>query len=176
MITTISAADAEPRRKIDFLSCEFKNDSGGPCMAKSTSSSRFTVVDGGMANDSGKYTTEKPKWETTPASRDGNLRQLIPARVLSLLQKYEIYASRIVERIESLKIVSRSQFNQGKTLAAEKTKAIQMIVDQWGIQHSWVPEFMNVLEGWLRGWGREEDANTLRGEIEALMGKDEIDE
>jgi tetratricopeptide (TPR) repeat protein len=98
--------------------------------------------------------------------------------VLSLLQEYEIYASRIVERIESLKIVSRSQFNQGQTLAAEQTmrEAIRMIVDQWGIQHSWVPEFMNVLEGWLRGWGREEDANTLRGEIEELMGKDEIDE
>jgi hypothetical protein len=35
---------------------------------------------------------------------------------------------------------------------------------------------MNVLEGWLRGWGREEDANILRGEIEELMGKDEINE
>jgi hypothetical protein len=93
--------------------------------------------------------------------------------VFSLLQEHEI-----VERIEFLKIVSRSQFNQGKTLPAEQTmrRAIQMIVDQWGKQHSWVPEFMNVLEGWLRGWGREEDANTLRGEIEELMGKDEIDE
>jgi hypothetical protein len=98
--------------------------------------------------------------------------------VLSLLQEYEIYARRIVERIESLKIVSRSQFNKGKTLAAEQTmrEAIRMIVDQWGIQHSWIPEFMNILEGWLRGWGREEDANALRGEIEKLMGKDDIDE
>ncbi|KAH8751080.1 hypothetical protein F5883DRAFT_211659 [Diaporthe sp. PMI_573] len=98
--------------------------------------------------------------------------------VLSLLQEYDIYARRIVERIESLKIVSRSQFNQGKTLAAEETmrEAIRMIVDQWGIHHSWVPEFMNVLEGWLRGWGREEDANALRGEINELIGKDEIDE
>ncbi|KAJ3551817.1 hypothetical protein NPX13_g11268 [Xylaria arbuscula] len=98
--------------------------------------------------------------------------------VLSLLPGYEMYARRIVERIESLKIVSRSQFNQGKTLAAEQTmrEAIRMIVDQWGMQHSWVPEFMNVLESWLRGWGREEDANTLRGEIEELMGRDEIDE
>ncbi|KAK4148588.1 hypothetical protein C8A00DRAFT_47595 [Chaetomidium leptoderma] len=96
--------------------------------------------------------------------------------VLSLLQGYEIYAWRIVERIESLKIVSRSQFNQGKTLAAEQTmrEAIRMIVDQWGIQHSWVLEFMNVLEGWLRVWDRKEDANTLRGEIEELLGKDEI--
>jgi hypothetical protein len=29
---------------------------------------------------------------------------------------------------------------------------------------------MNVLEGWLRDWGREEDANTLWREIEELMG------
>lgn len=98
--------------------------------------------------------------------------------VLSLLQnyeiyKYEIYTSRIVEWIESLKIVSRSQFNQGKTQVAEQNmrEAIQMIVDQWGIQHSWVPEFKIVLEGWLRGWGWEEEANILRGEIEELMGK-----
>ena len=35
---------------------------------------------------------------------------------------------------------------------------------------------MNVLEGWLQYWGREEDANTLRGEIEGLMGKNEVDE
>ena len=74
--------------------------------------------------------------------------------------------------------VSYSQFNQGKALVAERTirEAIQMIVDQWGIQHSWVLEFMNVLEGWLQDWGREEDANTLRGEIGGLMGKYEIDE
>lgn len=98
--------------------------------------------------------------------------------VLSLLQKSEMYAGRIVERIESLKIVSRSQFNQGKTLAAEQTmrQAIGMIIDQWGPQHSWVPEFVNFLEGWLRGWGREDDANALRREIEALLGKDESDE
>ena len=55
-------------------------------------------------------------------------------------------------------------------------EAIQLIVGQWGIEHSWVLEFMNVLEGWLRVWGRKEDANTLRGEIEQLMGRDEIDE
>jgi hypothetical protein len=98
--------------------------------------------------------------------------------VFSLLQQNEIYAKGIAERIECMKIVSHSQFNQGKALEAERTirGAIQRIVDQWGKQHSWVLEFMNVLEGWLQGWGREEDANTLRGEIEGLMGKDEINE
>ncbi|KAI1370104.1 hypothetical protein F4677DRAFT_458125 [Hypoxylon crocopeplum] len=98
--------------------------------------------------------------------------------VLFLLQDHEIYAGRIVEKIESLKIVSRGRFEQGQTLAAEQTmrEAIRIIVDQWGMQHSWVPEFMSVLEGWFRVWGWEENANTLRGEIEELMGKDEIDE
>lgn len=102
----------------------------------------------------------------------------IALEVLSLLQKYKIYSRRIVERIESLKIVSHSQFNQGKTLAAMQTmrEAIQMIVGQWGIQHSWVPEFKIVLEGWLRGSGRDEDANKLQEEIEKLLGNDEIDE
>ncbi|WQF76999.1 Putative tetratricopeptide-like helical domain superfamily [Colletotrichum destructivum] len=97
--------------------------------------------------------------------------------VLLLLQGYEMYNSRHVERIESLKIVSRSQFDQGKTTEAEQTmqEVIQMIVDRWGMQHAWVPEFMNVLEGWLRDWGREEDADKLRGEITELIGKDETD-
>lgn len=98
--------------------------------------------------------------------------------VLSQLQGHEIYVWRIVERIKSTEIISRSQFNQGKTLAAEPVMrgAIGMIVDQWGIQHSWGPGFMYVLEGWVRGWGRKEDANTPRREIEELTGKDEYDE
>ena len=77
-----------------------------------------------------------------------------------------------------MKTVSHSRFNQGKTLAAEQTirEAIEMIVDQLGIQQSWVLEFMNVLEGWLHDRGREEDATELRGEIEGLLGKDEVDE
>ncbi|KAK2036207.1 hypothetical protein LZ31DRAFT_616801 [Colletotrichum somersetense] len=97
--------------------------------------------------------------------------------VLSLLRRNEMYAGRIVEKIESLKIVSRSQFDQGKAAEAEQSmqKAIQMIVDQWGMRHAWIPEFKTVLEGWLRVWGREEDADKLRGEIEELIGKDEID-
>jgi hypothetical protein len=102
--------------------------------------------------------------------RYGEVEEMV-LKVSSLLQEHEI-----AERIELLKILSRSQFNQGN-LAAEQTirTVIHTIVDQWGKQHAWVPEFMNVLESWLRGWGREEDANTLRGEIEELMGKDEFD-
>lgn len=45
-----------------------------------------------------------------------------------------------------------------------------MIVGEWGLNHSWGPEFMLLLEGWLRGWGREEDANVVRAGIDGLMG------
>ena len=91
--------------------------------------------------------------------------------VLSLLQKYEMYAERNFDKVECKKIVSHSQFNQGKALVAEQNmrEAIRKIVDQWGIQHPWVLEFMTVLEGWLRNWGREDDANTIRREIGELI-------
>lgn len=93
-------------------------------------------------------------------------------RVLSLLQKYDMYAERNSERIECKKIVPHSQFNQGKVVDAWQTmrEAIRMIVDQRGIQHPWVLEFMTVLEGWLRSWGREDDANTIQREIGELIG------
>jgi hypothetical protein len=51
-----------------------------------------------------------------------------------------------------------------------------MIVNQWGIQHSWLLEFMNVLQSWLKDWSREDDTNKLREEIEMLRRKDIIDE
>jgi hypothetical protein len=98
-------------------------------------------------------------------------------KVLSLLQGHEMYTERIVQRIECLKIVSHSQFNR-RIVAAEHTmrEAIQMIVNQWGIQHSWFFEFMNVLQSWLKDWSREDDTNKLREEIEMLRRKDIIDE
>ncbi|KFY63875.1 hypothetical protein V496_03613 [Pseudogymnoascus sp. VKM F-4515 (FW-2607)] len=112
-------------------------------------------------------------------SRQGlyNEAEEMALEVQLLLGQHGIYARRVVEKIECLKIISRSQFNLENSEAAEQTirKAIQMIVDQWGMHHSWVPEFKNVLEGWLRGWGRVADADILLGEIEKLVGEDEID-
>ena len=96
-------------------------------------------------------------------------------KVLELLQKCEMYAGRTVETVESLKIVSQSQLNLGHILAAEQNmrEAIQLIVGKWGEQHPWVPEFKNVLEGWLRGWGRDEDAKILWTEMEKSTEKDD---
>lgn len=91
--------------------------------------------------------------------------------VFSLLGEHDIYALRIVEKIECLKIAAFSQFGQGNFQAAEQTMrgAIMTIVDQWGWQHSWVPEFMCILEGWLRDRGQQKDAEVLREEIEKMV-------
>lgn len=93
-------------------------------------------------------------------------------QVFSLLQKYEMYAEKNSKKIECKKIVSHSQFNQGKAVVAEQTmrEAIKIIVNQRGIQHPWVLEFTTVLEGWLRSWGREDDAHTLQREVRQLIG------
>jgi len=98
--------------------------------------------------------------------------------VWHMLQQNSMYAGRKAESIECLKVISRSQFIQGKTSEAETTmrEAIQIIVNHWGQGHPWVFEFMNVLEGWLRHWNREEDAEALRREIEGFVGHDVIDE
>ena len=97
--------------------------------------------------------------------------------VFSLFELNEIYAKKIAERIECMKIISHSQFHQKKTERAEwiMQKAIQMIVDQWEMKHSWVLKFMNVLKGWVRDWDRKKDADALRRKIERLMGQDKID-
>ncbi|KFY46959.1 hypothetical protein V494_00252 [Pseudogymnoascus sp. VKM F-4513 (FW-928)] len=104
--------------------------------------------------------------------------QEIAQEVNSLLGQHGIYAERVVEKLECLKIVSRSQFNQGNIKEAELTmrRAIEMIIGKWGIHHSWVSEFKNVLEGWLRNWGRVADADILRQEIDELVGKDSVDD
>ncbi|EXM14513.1 Tetratricopeptide-like helical domain superfamily [Fusarium oxysporum f. sp. vasinfectum] len=98
-------------------------------------------------------------------------------KVSSLLQKNVMYTSRVVEKIECLKVISRSQFHQGKIVAAKQTmlEAIQMIEAAWGMEHPWVTEFKSVLEGWLRLSGREQEANILREEIASLIGEVGID-
>lgn len=103
-------------------------------------------------------------------------------KVCSLLNEHDIYADRIVEKIEYFKIISHSYFHQSEAspgesymIEAEKHMliSIQMIEQHYGKQHSWVIEFKNVLESWLRMWGREQDADNLQNEISILMTDDQ---
>lgn len=70
-------------------------------------------------------------------------------KVSSLIKEHGMYASRTVERIESLKIISFSQFSQGKSQAAETNirVLIGLIIQHWGRHLSWVIKFMCMLEG-----------------------------
>ncbi|TVY75376.1 hypothetical protein Focb16_v005991 [Fusarium oxysporum f. sp. cubense] len=99
-------------------------------------------------------------------------------KVSSLLETNVMYISRVVERIECLKVISHSQFQQGKIVAARQTmrEAIQMIENAWGMEHPWVTEFKSVLEGWLRVSGLEQEANTLREEIASQIDEVGIDQ
>jgi len=85
---------------------------------------------------------------------------------------------RIAERIESGKIVSHSQFNQGKTLEAGALlmrATIRMIVGQWGCS---ILGSLNSRMFWrvASRLGREEGRQHTTGRIERVMAKDEIDE
>jgi hypothetical protein len=54
----------------------------------------------------------------------------IALEVTKLLRKHKMYAQRVVERIESLKIISHIQYEQGAPLAEQTMRrAIQIVVD-----------------------------------------------
>lgn len=91
--------------------------------------------------------------------------------VLELVEEHKEYADKTVESIESQKVIARSHYVQGSIVEAElaQRRAIQMVTQTWGQQHAWFIEFMNVLETWLRGWGKETEASTVRSEITELM-------
>lgn len=91
--------------------------------------------------------------------------------VLVLIGRHKEYADKTVERIESQKIMAISHHAQRSMSDAESTQrcAIRLVEDAWGRQHAWFAEFMNVLETWLRGWGRNVEANIVRAEITELM-------
>ena len=104
--------------------------------------------------------------------------QKMASDVCSLLGRKKIYADRVTEKTEVTKTIAFSLFSQGKTIAAEWSilEAIRMVRDLWGIDHPWVIEFKQVLEGWFRGWDREEDADKLRKEIEESLATNQNDE
>lgn len=91
--------------------------------------------------------------------------------VLGLIKEHKEYADKLVERIESQKVIAKSYHAQESKIEAElsQRRAIKMIEDTWGRGHAWFAEFMNVLEIWLRSWGKITEADTVRGEIAELI-------
>lgn len=91
--------------------------------------------------------------------------------VLGLTEKHEEYANKSVERIESQKVIAKSYYAEGSMAEAElsQRRLIEMVESTVGRQHAWFAEFLNVLEIWLRSWGKETEADTVRREVIGLI-------
>lgn len=85
---------------------------------------------------------------------------------------------REIESIIALKFMAESQYQQHQPKEAERSLrvALEMVTKYGGMNHLLAIEIMIDLEKWLRGWGRQEEADELEAEINILVGRDEIDE
>ncbi len=78
----------------------------------------------------------------------------------------------------ALRYMAVAQYQQHRAKEAEKSLrvALEVVDRHWGMNHPWAIGMMIVLESWLRGWGRQGEADELQAEIHVLVGRDEIDE
>ena len=82
------------------------------------------------------------------------------------------------QQAEALALLAHSQYLQNKRCLAEENlrHALQLAISLWGRTDPYVLGLMIELEGWLREWGREDEADRLKAEIDEVVGRDEIDE
>ena len=85
---------------------------------------------------------------------------------------------REIESIIALKFMAESQYQQHQPKEAERSLrvALEMVTKYWGMNHPLAIEILINLEKWLRGWGRQEEADELEADVDILVGRDEIDE
>ncbi|KAH6699080.1 heterokaryon incompatibility protein-domain-containing protein [Leptodontidium sp. MPI-SDFR-AT-0119] len=75
-------------------------------------------------------------------------------------------------RVDAIVLAARAQYHQHKTELAESSirEAICLLVDEWGKTGPLAIQYMNTLEGWLREWGREKDADDLKVTVDLVIG------
>ncbi|KAH7419376.1 hypothetical protein BKA64DRAFT_737571 [Cadophora sp. MPI-SDFR-AT-0126] len=80
-------------------------------------------------------------------------------------------------RVDAMVLTARAQHHQHKMELAESNirGAICLLVDEWGKTGPLAIQYMNTLEGWLREWGRERDADDLKVAVDLVIGLDETD-
>ena len=95
-----------------------------------------------------------------------------------LVARSRVADGQIYNVISGLEALAESQYNLNKPELAEKNlrEAIDLTVFEEGERDLHVVPNLTMLEGWLREWGREEEADMLKQELDGLIGKDEIDE
>ncbi|KAN0099735.1 hypothetical protein V8E51_013510 [Hyaloscypha variabilis] len=93
---------------------------------------------------------------------------------MSLAEKQDT----VFPKIDCLVLISYAQHGQNKRVLAENNlrRAIKFAVDEWGITDPLAIDKLILLEDWLREWGRVDEADRVRAEIDVAIGRDEIDE
>ncbi|KAE9364653.1 hypothetical protein N431DRAFT_354655 [Stipitochalara longipes BDJ] len=84
----------------------------------------------------------------------------------------------IFYKTDSLRYLAYAQYYQNKRTLSENNlrRALQLAVDSGGIADPLSIDCLLTLEQWLREWGREDEADKLKEEIDVAIGRDEIDE
>jgi hypothetical protein len=79
--------------------------------------------------------------------------------------------------VAALELLAFSQHQQDKSPAEKNLRhCIQLTREELGMADPQTIEHMVILLGWLREWGREEEADQLQAEITEAVGRDDIDE
>lgn len=79
----------------------------------------------------------------------------IALEIFVLIEMTELYKNFVVERIDCMKIMSKSQYSKNKQMEAERSlrEAFGMVVKEWESKHSCVPEFYERARGMAEGIG-----------------------
>ncbi|CZR64437.1 uncharacterized protein PAC_14335 [Phialocephala subalpina] len=85
-----------------------------------------------------------------------------------------LFASMIV----ALELIASCQYKENKDALAEGNirLLIEMVVNEWGVDHPVAIDNMALLETWLWKWGREEECHVLKAKVDEAIGKDDVDE
>jgi len=95
-----------------------------------------------------------------------------------LVARSRVAEGQVYNVISGLESLAESQYHLNKPELAEKNlkEAIDLTVSEEGERDLNVVPNLTMLEEWMREWGREEEADKLKKELEGLIGKDDIDE
>jgi hypothetical protein len=80
--------------------------------------------------------------------------------------------------IDCLRLSATCQHQMGSMYEAETNlrEAIKKLRSFYGQSHPRALRFIMTLQGWLREWGREDEANVLNADVDALLGPDDIND
>ena len=95
-----------------------------------------------------------------------------------LVARSRVADGQVYNVISGLETLAECQYHLNKPDQAEKSlrEAIDLTVSEEGERDLNVVPNLTMLEEWLREWGREEEADKLKEELEGLIGTDDIDE